>query len=67
MERHGIGGTYTGTMPERLANFRSALTDRLDVQKKLEAAVEREDYEKAAFYRDYLHAIENKAVSESEE
>ena len=54
-------------MPKRIANFRSPLTDRIEVQKKLEQAIENEDYEKAAFYRDYLHAIENKAVSDGEE
>ena len=58
-----VQGPYTGTMPKRLANFRSALTDRVIVREKLEDAVRREDYEKAAFYRDYLKAIEKKSVA----
>ncbi|MCQ2610712.1 MAG: UvrB/UvrC motif-containing protein [Treponema sp.] len=66
MEKHKIYGKYTGLMPKRLASFRSVLTDRNDVRKKLELAVKNEDYEKAAFYRDYLHAIENKAVTSAD-
>lgn len=67
LEKHNAYGTYTGSMPKRIASFRSPLTDRIEVQKKLEQAVENEDYEKAAFYRDYLHAIENKPVTDGEE
>ena len=58
-----IAFPYTGSMPKRLANFRSALTDRVLIREKLDAAVKSEDYEKAAFYRDYLRAIEKKSVS----
>ncbi len=60
-----IAARYTGSMPRRLANFRSVLTDRAVIREKLDAAVKSEDYEKAAFYRDYLHAIEKKAVATS--
>ena len=63
LKKRGVSGKYTGSMPRRLATFRSVLTDRADVKLKLDAAIEKEDYEKAAFYRDYLHAIENRAVS----
>ncbi|MBP5402923.1 MAG: UvrB/UvrC motif-containing protein [Treponema sp.] len=66
MKKQKIYGEYKGQMPERISTFRSVLTDRIDVMKKLELAVKNEDYEKAAFYRDYLHAIENKAVFDSE-
>ena len=41
------------------------MTDRAVIREKLEEAVKSEDYEKAAFYRDYLHAIEKKAVATS--
>ena len=54
---------YSGAMPKRLANFRSALTDRVLIRDKLDAAIKNEDYEKAAFYRDYLKAIEKKSVA----
>ncbi len=54
---------YSGSLPRRLANFRSVLTDRIWVREKLDAAVKSEDYEKAAFYRDYLRAIEKNSVA----
>lgn len=59
----GISGSYTGSMPMRLASFRSVLTDRMALQNKLNEAVEHEDYEKAAMYRDYLRALEKSAVA----
>ncbi len=63
MKSNGITGSYTGSMPRRLSTFRSRLTDRVDLQAKLQEAVGREDYEKAAVYRDYLKALERSAVS----
>ena len=65
LSKRKITVRYTGSMPRRLSNFRSVLTDRAVIREKLEAAVKSEDYEKAAFYRDYLHAIEKKAVATS--
>lgn len=59
----GIGGTYTGSMPARLASFHSVLNDRIALQNKLNDAVAHEDFEKAAMYRDYLHALEKHPVS----
>lgn len=64
MKSHGIKGPYTGTLPRRIAGFRSRLTDRMDIRTKLEESLKNEDYEKAAVYRDYLKALENTAVSE---
>ncbi len=63
MEKRGISGTYSGTMPERLATVHSVLNDRIILQNKMEAAVAEENYEKAAMYRDYLKALENTAVT----
>ena len=57
LKKSGIEGTYHGSMPKRLANFRSVLTDRMIFQEKLDKAVAEEDYEKAAFYRDKLKAL----------
>ena len=62
-----VKGMYTGSMPSRLANMHSVLNDRIMLQDKLNAAVEKEDYEKAAMYRDYLKALENKSVADGEE
>lgn len=67
MKEKNFSLDYTGSMPKRLSNFRSVLTDRADVRLKLEKAIKEEDYEKAAFYRDYLHAIENKSISAPED
>ncbi|MBQ9495751.1 MAG: UvrB/UvrC motif-containing protein [Treponema sp.] len=70
MERHGIKGQYTGSLPRRIASFRSSLTDRIDLKAKLDLSVQNEDYEKAAIYRDYLRALEKQSVadgSQSEE
>ena len=50
-------------MPARLASFHSVLNDRIALQNKLNDAVAHEDYEKAAMYRDYLHALEKHPVS----
>lgn len=61
-----VKGMYTGSMPARLANMHSVLNDRIILQDKLNAAVEKEEYEKAAMYRDYLKALEKKAVADGE-
>jgi protein arginine kinase activator len=63
MKQRNITGPYTGSMPRRLASFRSVLTDRVDLQAKLEESIEKEDYEKAAVYRDYLRALERSPVN----
>lgn len=65
MKQHGILGKYTGSMPLRLFDFRNSLTDRADLQAKLEEAVKNENYEKAAVYRDYLRALEKKSVHDA--
>lgn len=62
-----ITAPYTGTMPSRLANFRSLLTDRARAQEKLDEAIRKEDYEKAAYYRDYLRAIAKKSIATADE
>ena len=54
------------TLPKRLKNFRSVLTDRIIIQAKLEESLKREDYEKAAVYRDYLKALEKSPVAGGE-
>ena len=51
-------------MPRRLTTFRSHLTDRIDLKAKLEQSIQNEDYEKAAIYRDYLRALERRAVAD---
>lgn len=65
MQERNIKGPYTGSLPLRIAGFHSRLTDRVDIQAKLEESVRNEDYEKAAVYRDYLKALDKPAVSDS--
>ncbi|MBQ4377787.1 MAG: UvrB/UvrC motif-containing protein [Treponema sp.] len=62
----GVLPPYKGTLPKRLKNFRSVLTDRIVIQAKLEESLKHEDYEKAAVYRDYLKALEKSPVAGGE-
>ena len=64
LEEHGFIGKYTGSLPRRIRDFRNALTDRADLQLKLEKAIQEENYEKAAVYRDFLRALEKGSVSD---
>ena len=66
MKQTGIKNAYTGSLPHRLASFKSSLTDRMAIRAKLENAVNSEEYEKAAIYRDYLRALEKTAVNDIE-
>lgn len=67
LKNQGVQGQYTGSMPNRLRNFRSVLNDRIVLRTKLEESLKKEDYEKAALYRDYLRALEKTRVSGGEE
>lgn len=62
LQGHGVAGSYTGSMPERLASSRSVLVDRMQLKEKLERSVAQEEYEKAAMYRDRLRALDRCAV-----
>ena len=66
LEAAGQGGPYTGSMPERLAHFKSVLTDRMLLKNKLEQSIANEEYEKAAMYRDRLKALDKCAVANGE-
>ncbi len=67
MKKNGVSGKYSGSMPKRLSCFRNSLTDRTDLQAKLEEAVKSENYEKAAVYRDFLRALEHGSVARGSE
>lgn len=62
LESEGIAGPYTGSMPNRLTHFKSVLTDRMMLQKKLEEAIATEDYERAALFRDRLKVLEKTGI-----
>lgn len=57
MQKRGKKTLYTGSLPRSVGQFRSPVTDRLDLQNKEQEAVKNEDYEKAAFYRDCIKAL----------
>lgn len=63
LRKQGVSGSYSGSMPQRLRSFKSVLTDRIQIQAKLEESLKKEDYEKAAIYRDYLRALEKQPVA----
>lgn len=63
----GISKNYTGSLPNRLANFKSSLNDRVILQEKLQKAIQNEDYEKAAIYRDKLKMLDNQSIEEATE
>lgn len=65
LNKKGLSLSYSGKMPNHVKGFRSVLTDRILLQAKLEESIEKEDYEKAAVYRDYLKALEKTSVSGS--
>lgn len=60
IKRYNITSEYSGNLPKRLKGYRSTLTDRVDIRMKLERAIQNEEYEKAALYRDYLKVLEKK-------
>jgi protein arginine kinase activator len=63
MEGAGIKGAYRGDYPLRLEQAHSVLTDRVDIRTKLEESIAKEEYEKAAFYRDRLKALDASTVA----
>lgn len=65
LKKYGITGLYQGSFPKKLKGYRSTLTSRVEMQFKLEAALEAEEYEKAAFYRDYLKVLNKEAFKNS--
>ena len=56
----GISSVYKGALPRRIKGYRSKLIDRMTMQLQLEDAIASEEYEKAAFYRDYLKVLNQK-------
>lgn len=59
LEGLGVKSKYKGTLPMHISGYRSILVDKMVLQQKLEEAVNNEEFEKAALYRDYLQALEN--------
>lgn len=66
LEKVNQTGPYTGSLPQRLAHFKSVLTDRMLLKNKLEQSIAKEEYEKAATYRDLLKTLDKCAVANGE-
>lgn len=58
MEVDGERHYYTGSLPRRIGQLHSHKSDLIELKNKEREAVKGEDYEKAAFYRDCIKAIE---------
>ncbi len=63
----GVARMYSGELPNQLSNFKSSLTDRVALQEKLKKAIQEENYEKAAIYRDKLKMLEIQSIEEASE
>lgn len=62
-QKLGITESYKGSLPKNIKGFESNLVARVEVQLKLDEAVKKEEYEKAAFYRDYLQILNSKKIN----
>ena len=51
---------YTGSFPKHVSDGRSILEDRAILQEKLAESVAKEDFEKAAIYRDKIKELDHK-------
>lgn len=67
LRKYGITEPYSGSFPKKLKGYKSTLTSRVEMQFKLEEAVQREEYEKAAFYRDYLKVLNKESLKSDPE
>ncbi len=57
MRSEGFEGGYTGPLPAKLEAFRATPPDPENLRRELQKAIENEDYELAAYYRDRIRAI----------
>jgi protein arginine kinase activator len=57
LRQEGTDVAWSGSLPARLEAFKSLAPDPENLRKELARAIEREDYEMAAYYRDRLRAL----------
>jgi protein arginine kinase activator len=57
LRRDGIELAYTGPLPVKLEAFRATSVDPENLRKELQRAIDQEDYELAAYYRDRIRAV----------
>lgn len=67
LKMQNIKGDYKGSLPKHLKGYKSTLVNRVEMQLKLEEAIQKEEYEKAAFYRDYLRVLNHEKVTSGED
>ena len=67
LKKYGITSSYKGSFPKKIKGYKSTLTSRVEMQFKLEEALQKEEYEKAAFYRDYLKVLNREAYNNDSE
>ncbi len=67
LKASGFEGNYQGSLPKKLKGYKSILVNRVEMQLKLEEAVEAEEYEKAALYRDYLKVLNGHVIQNGED
>lgn len=58
LSQSGENAVYRGSLPKRLSGFRSILEDRALLENSLSESLAREDYEKAAVYRDRIRDLD---------
>lgn len=57
LRNEGIEASYTGPLPGKLESFNSGSPDPESLKKELQRAIDNEDYELAAYYRDRIRAF----------
>jgi protein arginine kinase activator len=57
LRQEGIDPSWSGSLPAKLEAFKTPEPDPESLRKELTRAIEREDYELAAYYRDRLRAL----------
>lgn len=60
LRREGIEISYTGELPAKLDEYMTVHIDPENLKKELQKAIELEDYEMAAYYRDRLRSLGEK-------
>ena len=58
IQKNANDAAYSGTAPENSKNQEDFLLNRMQIEQKLNESIQKEEYEKAAVYRDYLNDLD---------
>jgi len=58
LRREGVEISYAGELPSKLEAFKTSKIDPENLKKELRRAIDQEDYEMAAYYRDRIRTLE---------